>query len=104
VPENAKEIWALQQSIQGMNAEIEIAKKQSQTLLVLGGLCLVIPFGILLTLKLDAFAWSSGFACGLGLLFLQMSMATKKALAVAEYTKQYVQLDEMKKRLVELET
>ena len=102
LPENAQEIWAIQQSIQGMNAEFEIANKQSKTLLIFGGLCLVIPFGTLLALKLDAFTWSAGFACGLGLLFLQISIATKRALAVAKYTKQYVQLDEMKKRLAEL--
>ena len=104
VPENAQEIWALQQSIQGMNAELETASKQSKVLMVLGLLCLAAPFAILLTLKLDAFAWVIGFVCGLGLVFLQLSITTKKALAISRYTKQYVKLDEMKKRLAELET
>jgi len=104
VLENDQEIWALQQSIQGMNTQLETASKQSKTLMILGILCLVIPFGILLTLKLDAFTWFIGFSCGIGLLFLQLSITTKKALAVSKYTKQYVQLDEMKNRLTELET
>lgn len=104
VPEDAQEIWALQQSIQGMNAELETASKQSKMLMALGLLCLVTPFAILLTLKLDAFTWISGFVCGLGLVFLQLSITTKKALAVSRYTKQYVQLEKMKKRLAELET
>lgn len=104
MPENAQEIWALQQSIQGMNAELETASKQPKVLMVLGLLCLAVPFAILLTLKLDAFTWVIGFVCGLGLVFLQLAITANKAIAISKYTKQYVKLDEMKKRLAEIET
>lgn len=104
MPNNAQEIWALKQSIQGMSTDLESARKQSKTLLVLGMLCLIAPFALLLSLKLEAFTWSIGFVSGLGLFFIQLSMTTNKAWTVSKYTKQYVQLGEMKKRLAKLES
>ena len=100
--ENAQEIWALQQSIKGLNVELDKLNKQSQTLLFLGIIFLVVPFGLLIYFKLDAFTWINGFACGLGILFIQMSISAKRAHIVSKSTKQYVKLDEIEKRLAEL--
>ncbi len=83
--------------------EKSIIYKQRKTLLILGLLCLLVPFVILIFLKLDPIAWFTGLACGVGFVLLQLAASINRSIMVNKLTSKYINIEKMAARIEQIE-